>query len=60
MSVQELIDILKEVEDKTLPVSAVDINSEDKPNIWIYDVEVSNANDSGYELCGEVRIIGGE
>lgn len=29
-------------------------------NIWLHKIEVSNTGDSGYEVGGEIRLIGTE
>jgi hypothetical protein len=57
---QELIDMLMKVKDKTLPIRLVNKSKEDEDeeNIWAYDVEVSDTGQSGYEVGGEVRILG--
>ena len=60
MNVQELIDKLQKIEDKTLPIRVVNQDSEDEGNIWVFDSEVSSTGDSGYEYSGEVRLISGE
>ena len=34
-----------------------------KPNFWLYsetDIELNNTGQSGYEMSGEVRLIGSE
>ena len=35
----------------------------DNPNYWLRasdSIEVSNTGDDGYQICGEVRLIGSE
>jgi hypothetical protein len=58
MNVQELIDALLEIEDKTLPIRLVDENVEDEDNVWAHTIEVNETGSSGYEVEGEVIIIG--
>jgi hypothetical protein len=59
MTVHELIEKLRQVEDKNLDVRIVDENN-DEANIWLHSVEVSDTGESGYEVEGEVRLIGNE
>jgi len=59
-TVQELIDVLEKVEDKTLPIRLVNDEAEDEENIWMFKVEVSDTTQSGHELEGEVRLLGSE
>ena len=62
MNVQELIDELNEVEDKTLQVRIEsDILAEHHiyENQWVKSIDV-HANQSGYEMHGEVVIFGKE
>jgi len=60
MNVQELIEQLQAVEDKTLPVRILNMDGEDEENIWVFQIEVSTTESSGYEDEGEVRIMGTE
>jgi hypothetical protein len=60
MNVQDLINVLNSIEDKTLPIRIVDICQDDEVNIWATSVEVSHKGESGYEESGEVRINGSE
>ena len=60
MNVGELIEKLNRIEDKNLPIRIINIVNEDEENIWVFNVEVSNTLDSGYEDEGEVRILGSE
>ena len=64
MKVEELINELNKIEDKTLSVRVLE-NNTDNPNYnmenyWIDRVEVANKGQSGYELNGEVILIGVE
>ncbi len=54
MTVKELINELNKLP-KNLPVKADNFYSGD--NEWVVDVEHSIKGESGYELCGEVRLI---
>jgi hypothetical protein len=68
MNVQQLIEILENIEDKTLPIRVIEDkdyyeSGDAKPNFWLYsetDIELSNKGQSGYEMSGEVRLIGSE
>tara|TARA_R110002050_G_scaffold79261_12_gene169489 strand:- start:25738 stop:25977 length:240 start_codon:yes stop_codon:yes gene_type:complete len=55
MSVQDLIDALQKIEDKSVNVR-VPIG-DDEVNLWVNNIEVSSKGQSGYELDGEVRLI---
>lgn len=62
MNVQELIDYLNKVDDKSLPIRLllVDITEYDEfENYWLKHSEIHNTGDSGYEISGEVILIGG-
>jgi hypothetical protein len=62
MTVQDLIDTLQKIKDKSLFVRVL----ENKPfsddynleNYWIDRIDVANTGQSGYELHGEVVLIG--
>ena len=60
-TVKELIKLLKECP-KDLPVRLVQDtdNTEDMANYWLTDIEWHNTGDSGYEVCGEITLIGKE
>jgi len=60
MTVKELIKRLEKIKNKNLPVRVIAI--EDESNYWLDPdgVEVSNTGESGYEISGEVRLIGSE
>tara|TARA_R110000823_G_scaffold241176_1_gene365929 strand:- start:297 stop:503 length:207 start_codon:yes stop_codon:yes gene_type:complete len=68
MNVQQLIEILQSIEDKTLPIRVIEDkdyyeNGDAKPNFWLSfetDIELNNTGQSGYEMSGEVRLIGSE
>ena len=68
MNVQQLIEILQSIEDKTLPIRVIEDkdyyeSGDAKPNFWLYsetDIEINNTGQSGYEMSGEVRLIGSE
>jgi len=68
MNVQQLIEILQSIEDKTLPIRVIEDkdyyeSGDAKPNFWLYsetDIELNNTGQSGYEMSGEVRLIGSE
>jgi len=64
MTVQELINELNNIKDKSLDVRVLE-NNIDNPNYnmenyWINRIEVANTGQSGYELHGEVILIGEE
>jgi len=63
MNVEELIKKLQSVKDKTLPIRVIEKEDNDDPNYWLRptgSVEVSDTGEGGYEVCGEVRLIGYE
>lgn len=63
MNVEELIEKLEKIEDKTLEVRVIEGSESgkwDQENYWVRKVEVSNTGDSGYYIEGEVRLIGEE
>jgi len=68
MNVQQLIEILQSIEDKTLPIRVIEDkdyyeNGDAKPNFWLSfetDIELNNTGQSGYKMSGEVRLIGSE
>ena len=64
MTVQELINKLNTIADKNLLVRVLE-NNPNNPNLnienyWLHSIEVSNTGQSGYELNGEVILIGEE
>jgi len=62
MTVQELIDELNAIEDKDLLVRVLENNPNNPDlnmeNYWLYELEVYDTGQSGYELNGEVLLIG--
>tara|TARA_R100000426_G_scaffold60350_1_gene42633 strand:+ start:5407 stop:5595 length:189 start_codon:yes stop_codon:yes gene_type:complete len=62
MTVQELINKLNTIKDKNLLVRVVqdDSYTDITENFWVDDIEVANTGQSGYELNGEVILIGRE
>jgi len=64
MTVQELINELNNIEDKSLDVRVLENNitnpNYNMENYWINRIEVANTGQSGYELHGEVILIGEE
>ncbi len=64
MTVQELIDALNTIENKDLCVRVLENNPHNPnfnmENYWLDEIEISDTGQSGYELHGEVRLIGVE
>jgi hypothetical protein len=60
MTVKELIEELQNIEDKALSVRVIEEKDNGRPNYWINNIDISNTGDTGYELHGEVRLIGKE
>ena len=64
MNVSELIKVLNNIEDKTLPVRVLEDNPNNADynleNYWLDKIDVANTGESGYELSGEVVLRGGE
>jgi hypothetical protein len=66
MTVEELIKELQKIEDKTLDVRVENTSKHswqfysDEENIWLRRVEVHHQGSSGYELDGEVILVGSE
>ena len=62
-TVKELIKLLKECPED-LPIRLVQDMGEypdgDMENYWLTDIEWHNTGDSGYEICGEITLIGKE
>jgi hypothetical protein len=62
MTVQDLIDNLNTITDKTLNVRVLENNPNNSDynleNYWIDRIDVANTKQSGYELHGEVVLIG--
>ena len=64
MTVQELIDALNTIDNKDLCVRVLENNPHNPnfnmENYWLDEIEISDTGQSGYELHGEVRLIGVE
>jgi len=64
MTVQELINELNNIKDKSLDVRVLENNIDNSnynmENYWINRIEVANTGQSGYELHGEVILVGEE
>ena len=62
MTVQELIDKVNTIEDKDLLVRVLENNPNNPDlnmeNYWLHEIEVYDTGQSGYELNGEVTLIG--
>ena len=60
MNVQDLINELMTVDDKTLPVrlsiESIEDNG-DYENYWLSSLEEHSSDSSGYEVSGEVNLI---
>jgi hypothetical protein len=61
MNPKELIAILEKLP-QDLPIRLVSVSEDgqNEENIWLSEVELSNTGDSGYEVSGEIRLIGNE
>ena len=59
MNIQKLINYLQSVEDKTLPIRIINDSEVDGENYWLNKIELSDTGNSGYEIKGELRLIGG-
>ena len=64
MTVQELIDKLNTIENKDLLVRVLENNPNNPDlnmeNYWLLELEVHDTGQSGYELNGEVLLIGAQ
>ncbi len=61
MNVDKLIKRLELIKDKSLPVNIeTQTWHEEDRYFWLSKIEVSNTGSSGYEMIGEVRLIGEE
>ena len=61
MTVEKLIKRLQLIKDKSLNVILeTQTYQEEDANYWLANIEVSNTGSSGYEMGGEVRLIGVE
>jgi len=57
MTVWQLMDMLDDVIDKNLPINLI-VNEKPTTNYWLHTIEESSTGSSGYEVSGEVRLIG--
>ena len=60
MTVKELIKKLQQIEDTTLSVRVIEEKDNGRPNYWLNNIDISDTGETGYELLGEVRLIGTE
>ena len=64
MTVEELIELLEQVKDKSLPIRVLEDNPDNPDfnmtNYWLGDIEVVDTGTSGYENSGEVILTGAE
>lgn len=64
MTIKELIELLEQVEDKSLPIRVLEDNPNNPDfnmtNYWLADIEVVDTGSSGYENSGEVILTGRE
>lgn len=64
MTIKELIELLEQVEDKSLPIRVLEDNPNNPDfnmtNYWLGDIEVVDTGSSGYENSGEVILTGRE
>ena len=62
MTVQDLIDNLNTITDKTLNVRVLENNPNNSDynleNYWVDKIDVANTGQSGYEIQGEVVLVG--
>jgi len=62
MTVQDLIDTLQKIKDKSLFVRVLENNPNNSDynleNYWVDKIDVANTGQSGYELQGEVVLVG--
>ena len=62
MTVQDLINNLNTITDKTLNVRVLENNPNNSDynleNYWVDKIDVANTGQSGYELQGEVVLVG--
>lgn len=62
MTAKELIkklSVLSETE-KNLPIRLLTDTKIDEENIWLTNIEISKKKERGYEVDGEIRLIGAE
>jgi hypothetical protein len=63
MNAKQLIEMLNKLTDEQKEMDIVLINEQnedDTTNIWLDRIELSDSNSSGYEINGEIRLIGNE
>jgi len=60
MTVKELIEELQNIEDKALSVRVIEEKDNGCPNYWLNSIDISDTGETGYEIHGEVRLIGKE
>ena len=61
MTLEKLIKRLQLIKDKSLDVRIeIQTYTDEDTNYWLSDIEVSNTGSSGYEIGGEVTLIGVE
>ena len=59
MNVKELIEKLKELP-QDLPIRALNYDDVEGENEWVVEIEHSDTGQSGYDYCGEVRLLTSE
>ena len=59
MTPKDLIERL-ELLPQDLPIRLFIEDFIEEPNYWLVDLEYNDTGDSGYECCGEIRLIGQE
>lgn len=62
MTVEELINKLQLIEDKSLPIrlETPKFGDDDTTNYWLNNIEEWATGSSGYQNCGEIIFIGDE
>lgn len=58
MKVKDLIQLLDNLTDEQKEYCILLVNNDIDDNVWLDSIEVSNTGDSGYEIGGEIRLIG--
>jgi len=56
MNVAELIERLKKIP-QDLPIRTAKCGGDDDENNWVVSIEHNDTGQSGYECCGEVRLV---
>ena len=59
MNVQELIEKLKKLP-QDLPIRVEPIDEDVEDNAWVFDIQVCETGQSGYEVSGEVILLTSE